>query len=99
MKAKVSSAQGRYGFSEGHKRLVLFDHWTDWSNEARDKAERAASWKTAWFKPTSLRKSRNSMERSLSSPVEALGSVCLVASLLVVTLSKPGKPNVVPATA
>jgi hypothetical protein len=48
VKAKVSSAQGRYGFSEGHKRLVLFDHWTDWSSEARGKAERAASWKTAW---------------------------------------------------
>ena len=61
-------------------------------------AERAASWKTAWFKPTSLRKKcRNSMERSLPSPVEALGSACLVASLLVVT--KPGKPNVVPPTA
>ena len=27
------------------------------------------------------------------------GAFCLVASLLVVTLSKPGKPNVVAATA
>jgi hypothetical protein len=27
------------------------------------------------------------------------GAFCLVASLLVVTLSKPGKPNVAPATA
>jgi hypothetical protein len=27
------------------------------------------------------------------------GAFCLAASLLVVTLSKPGKPNVVPATA
>ena len=27
------------------------------------------------------------------------GAFCLVASLLVMTLSKPGKPNVVPATA
>ena len=27
------------------------------------------------------------------------GAFCLVASLLVVTLSNPGKPNLVPATA
>ena len=32
-------------------------------------------------------------------PLLVAGAFCLVASLLVVTLSKPGKPNLVPATA
>jgi hypothetical protein len=32
-------------------------------------------------------------------PCSLLRAFCLVASLLVVTLSKPGKPSVVPATA
>jgi len=40
--------------------------------------------------------------RNLGAYLPALlvaGAFCLVASLLVVTLSKPGKPNVVPAAA